>query len=192
MELQLSGTSRGSAEAGINQNNGYARRKGATVTLLEYLNRLTENGTKINLPKKTKSKEYTTVEGDPKLGKQVKVVMIKQGSLNSRQIDEQILSRVTWTAFNACTPYQFYRHVINVVPKDFRNGDYESEAYTNLVSDIVLEIANEMARTAYDERWSKSASTIITMLQTRVESWQKRFDASIEDNCEKLEVTIKV
>lgn len=134
------------------------------------------------------------MEGDPKLGKLVKVVCIKQGSLNSKQFDEQVLSRVTWTAFNACTPYQFYRHVMNVVPKDFQNGEYtgHEKEYTDLISDIVLEIANEMALTAYDERWSKGASTIITMLQTRVESWQKRFDATIDDSGEKLEVTIKV
>lgn len=148
------------------------------ATCYDYLIKLTENGTKIKMPDKQVS-QVNTRSGESNHSF-VNVTTYHSESLSTAKANEKMLERVTMLAFNSKTPYQFYAHVIKIVPKDFRNGDYESEKWTELVSDIVLEISADMSSKAYTERMTKGAQAMLAMLAARVEAWQKKMEMKAE------------
>lgn len=148
------------------------------MTCLEYLLRLTDNGTKIKMPDKQVS-QVTSRTGDGPANF-TNIVSYTAESLSQAKANEKILEKVTMMAFNAKTPYQFYAHVIKIVPKDFRNGDYDSDPWTELLSDLVLEISMDMSSKAYTERMTKGAQAMLAMLTARVEAWQKRMEVKAE------------
>lgn len=148
------------------------------MTCLEYLMRLTDNGTKIKMPSKQVS-QVTNRTGSNNANF-TNVVFYQAESLSEAKANEKMLEKVTMMAFNAKTPYQFYAHVIKIVPKDFRNGDYDSDPWTELLSDLVLEISMDMSSKAYTERMTKGAQAMLAMLTARVEAWQKRMEVKAE------------
>lgn len=148
------------------------------ATCLEYLLKLTDNGTKIKMPDKQVS-QVNSRSGVSNYNF-VNVVTYQSESLGEAKAAEKMLERVTMMAFNAKTPYQFYAHVIKIVPKDFRNGDYDSDPWTELLSDLVLEISMDMSSKAYTERMTKGAQAMLAMLTARVEAWQKRMEVKAE------------
>lgn len=148
------------------------------MTCLEYLMRLTDNGTKIKMPSKQVS-QVTNRTGSNNANF-TNVVFYQAESLSEAKANEKMLEKVTMMAFNSKTPYQFYAHVIKIVPKDFRNGDYDSDPWTELLSDLVLEISMDMSSKAYTERMTKGAQAMLAMLTARVEAWQKRMEVKAE------------
>jgi len=150
------------------------------LTALEYLNKLTCNGSKIRLPGEV-SNEVITRQGNKN-----NFINIKTWNAEKERIkkDEEMLERVTAIAFNVDDPRTFYNHIIVIVPPHFRGGEYDEEKWTELLSHIVLEISSAMFKNAYSERFHKSSTNLLTMLQNRVNTWQKKATISAKKNSE--------
>ena len=86
------------------------------------------------------------------------------------------------TALNSATPYQFYKHVLQIIPKQVRLGGYDQEGWTELLAELTLEIANNLSKIAITERNFKGSSTMLSILQARMETWQKKATIAAEKN----------
>lgn len=149
------------------------------MTALEYVNKITQNGTFIRLPQKE-----TTQQKD-RSGSPVdwtEVVCYRTTSIGEEKRTELLLERITLTALNSSSPYQFYKHVLNLLPKQVRIGEYDAEGWTELLSEITLELANKFSSIAINERNFKGSSTMLAILQTRMEAWQKKATIAAEKN----------
>lgn len=149
------------------------------MTALEYVNKITQNGTFIRLPNKE-----TTQQKD-RSGSPVdwtEVVCYRTTSIGEEKRTELLLERITLTALNSSSPYQFYKHVLNLLPKQVRIGEYDAEGWTELLSEITLELANKFSSIAINERNFKGSSTMLAILQTRMEAWQKKATIAAEKN----------
>lgn len=149
------------------------------MTALEYVNKITQNGTFIRLPNKE-----TTQQKD-RSGSPVdwtEVVCYRTTSIGEEKRTELLLERITLTALNSSSPYQFYKHVLNLLPKQVRIGEYDAAGWTELLSEITLELANKFSSIAINERNFKGSSTMLAILQTRMEAWQKKAIIAAEKN----------
>lgn len=149
------------------------------MTALEYVNKITQNGTIIRLPKDdcTQQKDRSGSPID-----WTEVVCYRTSSVGEQKRTEAIIERITLTALNSTSPYQFYKHVMMLIPKQMRIGEYDSEGWTELLSEITLELANQLSSIAITERNFKGSGTMLTILQTRMEAWQKKATISAEKN----------
>lgn len=149
------------------------------MTALEYVNKITANGTIIKMPgdKVSQLKNRTGTPTDFS-----EVVCYCSESIGEQKRIQQIIERITLTALNSADPHQFYKHVLGFLPKQVRLGDYDSEGWTNLLSELTLEISNELAKIAITERNFKGSSTMLAILQARMETWQKKATIAAEKN----------
>ena len=149
------------------------------MTALEYVNKITDNGTKICMPgdKLSQLKNHT---GDRHAW--TDVVCYVSESLSDERRVQQLVERITLTALNSANPYQFYKHVVAFLPKQVRDGDYDTEGWTNLLSELTLEISNHLSKVAITERNFKGSSTMLAILQARMETWQKKATIAAEKN----------
>lgn len=149
------------------------------MTALEYVNKITANGTKIQMPG-DKASQLKNRNGTPTNWSEV-VCYVSESVSDEKRVN-QLIERITLTALNSGNPYQFYKHVLGLLPKDARNGEYDAEGWTNLLSEITLEIANNLSKIAITERNFKGSSTMLAILQSRMETWQKKATVAAEKN----------
>ena len=161
------------------------------MTLFEYVSNLTQNGSRVVMPRLVGCEQKTTI-GEP--GNLVSRVMwIHEPTFAERQEErentgkqlkkaEGTLQRITTAAINSVNSEQWYRKCFQYCPPDVRNGAYstDKDKWDLLLLDIVNEIANTMVNTAWTERASKGAQTILSMLQARVTAWQRQVTAKVE------------
>ena len=149
------------------------------MTALEYVNKITANGTLIQMPgdKATQVKNHN---GDRHAWTD-SVFYVSESVSDERRIN-QMVERITLTALNSATPYQFYKHVLQIIPKQVRLGDYDQEGWTELLAELTLEIANNLSKIAITERNFKGSSTMLSILQARMETWQKKATIAAEKN----------
>lgn len=149
------------------------------MTALEYVNKITANGTLIQMPgdKATQMKNHN---GDRHAWTDA-VFYVSESVSDERRIN-QMVERITLTALNSGNPYQFYKHVLQIIPKQVRLGDYDQEGWTELLAELTLEIANNLSKIAITERNFKGSSTMLSILQARMETWQKKATIAAEKN----------
>lgn len=149
------------------------------MTALEYVNKITANGTKIQLPG-DKVSQLNNHTGDRFAWTNV-VCYVSESVSDDKRIG-QLVERITLTALNSATPRQFYKHVVSLLPKQVQDGEYDAEGWTELLSEITLEIANHLSKVAITERNFKGSSTMLSILQARMETWQKKATIAAEKN----------
>lgn len=149
------------------------------MTALEYVNKITANGTIIKLPG-GQPVQLKTHNGTPASWEEQ--VCYTSTSESEQKKIERLVERITLTALNSGNPFQFYKHVLNLLPKQVRLGDYDGEGWTALLSEITLEIANHLSKVAITERNFKGSSTMLAILQARMETWQKKATIAAEKN----------
>jgi hypothetical protein len=160
------------------------------MTALEYVNKITEHGTKIQMPG-DKATQVKNRSGLPTEFMET-VCFVSESVSDERRVN-QIVERITLTALNSATPYQFYKHVLAFLPRQVRQGDYDAEGWTELLSELTLEIANHLSKVAITERNFKGSSTMLTILQARMENWQKKATIAAEKNEEGgIQLTVKI
>lgn len=150
------------------------------MTALEYVKKITHDGTLIRLPKSDCTQQKDRSGSNPMSF--TEVVCYRTSPEADVKRTEQILERITLTALNSSTPYQFYKHILNIVPRNARDGAYDTESWTSLLAELTLELSNELASIAITERNFKGSSTMLTILQTRMETWQKKATIAAEKN----------
>lgn len=160
------------------------------MTALEYVNKITLNGTLIKMPGGQATQVKNRAGGPMDWSE---VVCYTSTSESEQKKMEKLIERITLTALNSANPYQFYKHVLNLLPKQVRMGDYDSEGWTALLAELTLEIANHLSKVAITERNFKGSSTMLTILQTRMESWQKKATIAAEKNEEGgIQLTVNI
>ena len=148
------------------------------MNALDYIKKITVNGSKCRFPKE-KSSEVKIVEGDSPFHKfETKLYRRDKEEDDDLKKENEILERVTATALNATTPRAFYDHLCLFLPKKIgkeklERGEYVEEQWSPLLQELTLEISNELATMAFKERNFNGSQTIIKMLQARIKSWQK-------------------
>lgn len=160
------------------------------MTALEYVNKITANGTIIRMPgmQAVQQKERTGSPVD-----WVEVVKYTSSSESDPRKVEKLIERITLTALNSGNPFQFYKHVMNLLPKQVRLGDYDTEGWTALLAELTLEIANHLSKVAISERNFKGSSTMLAILQSRMETWQKKATIAAEKNEEGgIQLTVQI
>lgn len=149
------------------------------MTALEYVNKITANGTKIQMPG-DKVSQLNNHTGDRNAWTNV-VCYVSESVPDDKRIG-QLVERITLTALNSASPYQFYKHVVAILPRQVQDGEYDSEGWTSLLAEITLEISNYLSRIAITERNFKGSSTMLAILQARMETWQKKATIAAEKN----------
>ena len=149
------------------------------MTALEYVNKITLKGTLIKMPGQQVTQQKTR-SGSPVDWHEA--VFYTSTSESEEKKIERLVERITLTALNSGNPYQFYKHVLNLLPKQVRLGDYDQEGWTALLAELTLEIANYLSKVAITERNFKGSSTMLTILQARMETWQKKATIAAEKN----------
>lgn len=160
------------------------------MTALEYVNKITANGTIIRMPGDRVS-QLKERNGDPTSWSEV--VCYTSTSIGEEKRIEQLIERITLTALNSANPYQFYKHVLSLLPKQVRLGDYDTEGWTALLAELTLEISNHLSKIAITERNFKGSSTMLAILQARMETWQKKATIAAEKNEEGgIQLTVQI
>lgn len=149
------------------------------MTALEYVKKITASGTIIKLPGNQPVQLKAHNGGQASWEEQV---CYTSTSESEQKKIERLVERITLTALNSATPFQFYKHVLNLLPKQVRDGDYDQEGWTELLAEITLEISNQLSKIAITERNFKGSSTMLSILQTRMETWQKKATIAAEKN----------
>lgn len=153
------------------------------MTLYEYINNITANGTRVILPRKLGIEQKTTL-GEP--GNMIcKTMWVQEETRGTKRKKydtfsdnmkkhEVILAQVTSAALNCIDSEQFYRKCFAYAPPDAKNGAYEKEKWDMLLLDLACEISCRLSDVAYIERNSKGARIALDILQSRINAWQKR------------------
>lgn len=154
------------------------------MNALEYVRKITVNGSKCRFPKE-KSSEVKIISGESPFQKlETKLYRRDKEEDEDVKLENEILERVTATALNATTPKAFYDHLCLFLPKKvgkekLERGEYVEEQWSPLLQELTLEISNELATMAFKERNFNGSQTIIKMLQARIKSWQKAVVAEV-------------
>ena len=145
------------------------------VTALEYVKRITEDGGKVLLSG-NQVQERKTHQGQ---GRDAFFeVRVFNEEKQRQKVDEMFLVKISELALNVDDPRLFYEHVMLIIPKLYRNGEYDELEWTNLLKHITLSLSMLMTGKAWNERFTKSATNILSMLQTRSSAWNKKVQVS--------------
>lgn len=151
-----------------------------SITLFEYVSKLTENGSFIKLPSSITEEMESRSAGRSK-GMFINIKTWREGkSEEKRGRDLQRVEKFTCLAISCDDSRMFYEHAKRIAPINARDEDYDEEKWDDLFHHIVIEISSELFHYAFKERFHKSASNILTILQNRIKEWQKK--ATIQTN----------
>lgn len=159
------------------------------MTTLDYLNRLTDNGTKVCFDKSDLYEH--TYDSKDDAGGGLKIVKYQSESLGEVKEQQKILERVTETALNSLSARHFRNYVVRIVPNDFKTDNGTDEEWQTLLESLTLSIANLLTRQLLNERYTKSANTLLNVLQTRLDMWSKN-RPSVEVQSNNGGVTINI
>lgn len=169
------------------------------MTLLEYLNKITNFGTKCALPSEVfhMRTEESSV-GDGAGGKSgATIVKYTSESISEQKREYKLLQTVSSRVLNArednASIKRLWDALMIFVPKDFRNGDYNSSKtdFRNWVLMMADTICSELTDKMLVERHCPGARYWLTTLQTRMEAWTKsvKVDAN-DDNSDSKRVEV--
>lgn len=148
------------------------------MTCIEYLNKITNNGTRASLPKEVVSQYSVTSGNTAKTSNGITVVSYKAESLNEAKKEEKLVEQISMLVLNTpkdnCSIKRFYNHCMNVVPKDFRNGEYNKSEWTEFVLAMALTISSQLTAIVINERHFKGADTLLKVLSARIEAWSAK------------------
>lgn len=160
------------------------------MTALEYLNKITDGGLKCRLTQgmvNQHTTEKATEVND--MGNPISkwtVVCYKAESISEGKRDERILEKITLTALNTrsdkASVRRFHDAVMKIIPKDFRNGDYDYAQWLDFLTTFVnYGIGNTLLNMTMQERHLVGGRAMWAMLTKRVEAWNERIEAKIEN-----------
>ena len=159
------------------------------MNLVEYLNRLTNNGTKCALPTeifKQQTEEQSV--GDGAGGRSgITVVRFVSESLSNEKRDFRLLQQITLRALNTkcdnASIFRLWKALFVLVPKDFRNGLYDElkSDFKDWLLMFVDTICTELSNKMLTERNIPGARYWLTTLQTRMDAWQKSVNVEASD-----------
>lgn len=152
------------------------------MTCLEYLNRLTDNGSKVIVCDKSQL-EYQKVTRIVNETTWTEVHTYMSESTDDRKKQEKMLERITHVVNVIKTPYQFYRHMMVIVPKDFRNGEYagHEDEWLELFENLSIELCATMSAMMHRGRNSPGANIELANLKLRCEAFAGKSTATVND-----------
>lgn len=146
-------------------------------TAIDYIRKITDDGTSIRLPS-DESQQVTNRSGSGPFDF-MSIVKYHSESRSEAKAKEAMLERITKLVMCVDTPEQFYRHAMKIVPKDFRNGEYVADEWGDLLDDLKIEADMAHYTTAYSERNFKGGAAAMAILEKRSKAWQKKSEVKV-------------
>lgn len=155
------------------------------MTCLEYLKRITKDGTAAVVPKELSAQHTVTTGNDGQTSNGITVVSYKSESITEAKREEKLVERISMLVLNTpkdnCSVKRFYNHCMKVVPKDFQNGEYSKTEWTEFILSMALTIASQLTAMVIKERHWKGADTLLRVLSTRIEAWNSKVQIDADD-----------
>lgn len=161
------------------------------MTCLEYLNKITENGTLAALPKEVTEQHAITTGNDGQTSNGITVTCFRSESISEAKAKERLIEKLSLLVLNTpsdnCSIKRFFNHCMNVVPKDFRNGEYDKETWTEFVLSMALTISSKLTALVIKERHWKGADTLLKVLMCRIDAWNAKL-VKVDDDEKKVTI----
>lgn len=162
---------------------------------LEYLNKITDFGTRAILPREVTEQQSITMENDGQTSNGVTVVKYTTESLSEEKKVNRLIEQISMLVLNTqkdkASVKRFRDHCMRIVPRDFQNGEYDKTAWTEFLLSMALSISAQLTRIVIKERHWKGADTLLKVLTTRIEAWNTRVEVTSDDEGKVATVTFE-
>lgn len=159
------------------------------MTCIEYLDKITRNGMKCKFSNKVFNQETTEQalevndQGQP-LHK-VTVIRYKSESISEAKREEKFLEQITTIAISTpsdnAAVKRFYNVCMNIVPKDFRNGEYDYSTWLEWLSNFIqVGIGPALLKMSMEERHLVGGRQMWQILCKRLEVFSQKATAILE------------
>ena len=166
------------------------------MTLLDYLNRITKEGTYCILPDELfHQKTEEQYVGDGAGGRSgVTVIKYTSESLSEQKKEAKLIKEITMRCLNCqgdnASLSRLWKALMVIVPKDFRNGEYNDD-FKSWFLLFMDSICSSLSMKMLTERMTPGAKYLLNTLQIRMASWQKMVSTEIkEEGAKSISVNI--
>lgn len=145
---------------------------------IDFIVKITENGTNIRLPN-DKCSQITNVSGDSPFNNMSIITYQTDAAMDGKSANK-VLEEITLTAINAETADDFVDFVLYKIPRNYRDNNATTEQWEKLLHRLQIAISNKLSSEMIKERHFPGASMWLRMLTTRIKAWQKQASVKVE------------